>query len=75
MERHDPGRARAAEGQAAGSTPGLPALRERVAAAPILPVSVDATWVEPGLYCTVDFLEWTEGGELRAPVFVELVGE
>ena len=34
MERHDPGRARAAEGQAAGSTPGLPALRERVAADP-----------------------------------------
>lgn len=50
-------------------------LRERVRPAPILPVSVDATWVEPGLYCTVDFLEWTEGGELRAPVFVELIRE
>jgi len=50
-------------------------LRERIAPAPILPVNVDAVWVEPGLYCTVSFLEWTEGGELRAPVFVELLEE
>lgn len=50
-------------------------LRERIRPSPILPVSVDATWVEPGLYCAVDFLEWTEGGELRAPVFVELIRE
>jgi hypothetical protein len=34
MERHDPGHARAAKGVAAGSPPGLPALRERVAADP-----------------------------------------
>jgi ATP-dependent DNA ligase len=48
-------------------------LRRRIAPTPILPVSMEAVWVEPGLYCTVDFLEWTEGGELRAPVFVELL--
>lgn len=49
------------------------ALRERVRPTPIIPCPIDGTWVEPGVYCTVDFLEWTDGGELRAPVFVELV--
>jgi bifunctional non-homologous end joining protein LigD len=50
-------------------------VRRRVRAEPIVPCAVDATWVEPGLYCTVDFLERTETGELRAPVFVELIEE
>lgn len=34
----------------------------------------EGAWIEPGLYCTVSFLERTENG-LRAPVFVELLDE
>ena len=30
-------------------------------------------WVEPGIFCTVSFLEFTSGGTLRAPVFEGLV--
>jgi DNA ligase D-like protein (predicted ligase) len=26
-------------------------------------------WVEPGLFCTVAYFEWTKTGQLRAPVF------
>jgi ATP-dependent DNA ligase len=48
-------------------------VRARVPSEPIVPCGVDATRVEPGLYCTVDFLERTDAGELRAPVFVELL--
>ncbi|MGQ0721245.1 MAG: non-homologous end-joining DNA ligase [Candidatus Eiseniibacteriota bacterium] len=50
-------------------------LRRHLRAEPFLPAPVEATWVEPGLYCTVEFLERTEAGELRAPVFVELIEE
>jgi DNA ligase D-like protein (predicted ligase) len=50
-------------------------LRRHVRPEPFLPAAVEATWVEPGLYCTVEFLERTEAGELRAPVFVELIEE
>ena len=32
-----------------------------------------ATFVEPDLFCSVTFLERTSGGELRAPVFAELI--
>jgi bifunctional non-homologous end joining protein LigD len=32
-------------------------------------------WVEPGLYCTVTYHERTKSGQLRAPVFKELVDE
>ena len=46
-------------------------LRKSLRTAPIIPCSLDALWVEPGFYCAVDFLERTESGELRAPVFVE----
>jgi DNA ligase D-like protein (predicted ligase) len=47
------------------------ALRGALRTEPIIPCSLDALWVEPGFYCAVDFLERTESGELRAPVFVE----
>jgi DNA ligase D-like protein (predicted ligase) len=36
-------------------------------------VGKSGVWVEPGLFCTVNFLEWTENGALRAPVFLGLV--
>jgi len=46
-------------------------LRKSLRPEPLVPCSVEASWVEPGFYCAVDFLERTESGELRAPVFVE----
>jgi bifunctional non-homologous end joining protein LigD len=33
---------------------------------------VKCTWLKPKLVCQVRFLEWTEGGNLRQPVFLEL---
>ncbi len=42
---------------------------------PLLDAGMPGHWVTPGLYCTVNFLEWTPSGSLRAPVFVALVDE
>ncbi|HEX6886182.1 MAG TPA: DNA ligase [Planctomycetota bacterium] len=46
----------------------------RPRAQPFVPCAEEGRWVEPGLYCTVSFLERTRNG-LRAPVFVELLEE
>jgi len=46
--------------------------RARPRATPFVPCNEDAAWVEPGLFCTVSYLERTENG-LRAPVFVALL--
>jgi len=35
-----------------------------------IPDSKDTTWVEPSLVCEVQFMEWTEEGLLRQPVFL-----
>ena len=51
----------------------LEALRTRVSDAPIVACDEPGIWVEPGLFCTVTYLELTSGGHLRAPVFDELV--
>jgi bifunctional non-homologous end joining protein LigD len=40
---------------------------------PLVEAGLPGVWVEPGLYCTVNYLERTPGGALRAPVFVGLV--
>lgn len=48
--------------------------RARARAEPFVPCAEEGRWVEPGLYCTVSFLERTRNG-LRAPVFVELLEE
>jgi DNA ligase D-like protein (predicted ligase) len=49
-------------------------LRARLRPDPLIPCPVkDALFVEPGLYCAVSFLERTPAGELRAPVFVEMI--
>lgn len=48
-----------------------PRLRDR----PLVPCRLPGKWVEPGLYCTVSYLERTVNGELRAPVFDELHAE
>jgi len=45
----------------------------RRADAPIVPCPFEGTWVEPGLYCNVSFLEFTKEGMLRAPVFRDLI--
>ncbi len=49
----------------------LPRLRARPRATPLVPCSEPASWVEPGLYCTVKFVERTRSGHLRAPVFLD----
>ena len=47
--------------------------RARVRRTPYVPCDDrEGTWIEPGLYCLVSYLERTENG-LRAPVFVELL--
>jgi DNA ligase D-like protein (predicted ligase) len=50
-------------------------LTARRASRPLVDAGMAGQWVEPGLYCTVRFLERTESGSLRAPVFVGLVPE
>jgi bifunctional non-homologous end joining protein LigD len=44
-------------------------------AKPLVDPGMKGRWIAPGLYCTVNFLEWTANGSLRAPVFVGLVPE
>jgi DNA ligase D-like protein (predicted ligase) len=48
--------------------------RERARATPFVPCSEAGRWVEPGLFCSVSYLERTANG-LRAPVFVALLGQ
>ena len=48
--------------------------RARARSAPLVASAEEAHWIEPGLYCTVTYLERTENG-LRAPVFEELLEE
>lgn len=40
--------------------------------APWIACDVEGDWIEPGLFCTVSYLERTNDGNLRAPVFLEL---
>ncbi len=47
--------------------------RERPRERALIECDLDAQWIEPGLYCTVSYLERTESGYLRAPVFQELI--
>jgi hypothetical protein len=42
---------------------------------PLIPCKIRGQWIEPRLNCTVRFMERTAGGELRAPVFGELIVE
>lgn len=52
-------------------------LRTRLAALrrdrPIVPAPVDGRWVDPEIYCTVGFVEFTRDGMLRAPVLLGVV--
>jgi DNA ligase D-like protein (predicted ligase) len=50
-------------------------LRARLRAAPLVPCALKGMWVEPGLYCRVTYLEKSSSGQLRAPVFEELIVE
>ena len=42
-------------------------------AAPIVPCDDDAQWIEPELLCLVGYLERTDAGNLRAPVFLRML--
>jgi bifunctional non-homologous end joining protein LigD len=50
-----------------------PLLFARRTPRPLVEPGLRGVWVEPGLFCTVTFLERTPSGALRAPVFVGLV--
>lgn len=50
-----------------------PRLSARRAPRPLVEAGMTGCWVEPGLFCTVQFLERTANGNLRAPVFAGLV--
>ncbi len=39
---------------------------------PIVPCKLKGKWIDPGLFCKVSYMERTESGEFRAPVFEEL---
>lgn len=47
-------------------------LWSRLRATPLVRCAIKGQWIEPGLYCRVSFLERTDKGELRMPVFEEL---
>jgi len=48
-------------------------LLQRPADAPLIDAGTSGRWVQPGIYCTVSYLERTASGNLRAPVFKGLV--
>ncbi len=52
-------------------------LRERIQPLlhdrPILPCDFQGQWLKPGLFCKVSYLEISSAGQLRAPVFQELI--
>ena len=52
----------------------LSLLKARIRDEPLVPCTESGVWVDPGLYCTVSYLEKSETG-LRAPVFVSLIEE
>jgi DNA ligase D-like protein (predicted ligase) len=47
-------------------------LRRNLRTAPVVPCPLNARWVEPGLFCLVEFSELTPNGLLRSPVFKEV---
>jgi len=51
----------------------FPLLLARRRAQPLVPTELRGCWVEPGLYCSVSYLERTASGSLRAPVFLALL--
>lgn len=53
----------------------LKLLTARPCKAPIVPCTIKGKWVVPDLFCTVSFLEWTNTGKLRGPVFESLHGQ
>jgi ATP-dependent DNA ligase len=51
----------------------LPRLKEMHQSRPTVPCELKGIWLKPGFFCKVSYLEITSGGQLRAPVFEELV--
>lgn len=48
-------------------------LRQQPRKRPLVPCKVKGQWIEPGLFCSVRYLEWSYNHELREPVFEELI--
>jgi DNA ligase D-like protein (predicted ligase) len=62
----------------------LSKLAERTRPTPVVPATIEALgkskpelrrfrWVEPGLFCRVNYLEWSKTGKLRGPAFDGLI--
>lgn len=47
----------------------MPQLRGRLRAGPVVPCAQRARWVEPEVYCLVQFQQWTDRGHLRGAAF------
>lgn len=50
-------------------------LWDQLADKPLVECPEKGNWLQPGLYCKVSFSEQTKNGELRDPVFEELITE
>jgi len=48
-------------------------LWKRLRNKPLVPCKLKGKWIEPGLYCRVSCMERTARGDLRAPVFKEMI--
>jgi len=53
----------------------LDLLSTRTCKQPIIACTIKGRWVVPDLFCNVSFLEWTNTGKLRGPVFESLHGQ
>ncbi len=51
----------------------LPRLKRLQQARPAVPCDLKGIWLRPSLFCKVSYLEVTGAGQLRAPVFHELI--
>ncbi|HEY7086750.1 MAG TPA: hypothetical protein VH518_01595 [Tepidisphaeraceae bacterium] len=50
----------------------LALLSARLCKHPLVTCTIKGKWVVPDLFCRVSYLEWTEAGKLRGPVFLSL---
>jgi DNA ligase D-like protein (predicted ligase) len=52
-----------------------PQLAQRLRSQPVVSCPCPGRWIEPGLYCRVQFLQWTPRGHLRVASFKGLLDE
>ena len=55
--------------RASDQTPVLPRLARHTRTRPVVPCAKRATWVDPEMFCLVQFQQWTPNGGLRGASF------